>query len=161
VLRKQSIAKDDWDSSAIVSQPNYEWRNNQRVYQGEQVRRTVHITLRKTADYGALLNAITALSPEWISPPQLIHSNLEALHDAAMTRAIARAQTRAGTVAKASGVKLGKVLRVQEQGHAVPETPRLHARMSADMAMATTGTVEVDFGKQRITAQVFMRFAID
>jgi hypothetical protein len=33
--------------------------------------------------------------------------------------------------------------------------------MSADMAMATTGTVEVDFGKQRITAQVFMRFAID
>jgi len=159
-LRDLKIDERDIDSSSIAVQPRYDWRNNQRVYEGETVRRAVRVMLRDTARYGQLISTVVKQAPDAISPPSLTHSNIDVLGDEALANAIARATERARAMAAASGVKLGKVLRVRESsGGSAPEMMYVQARMSADAMSAAP--VEVDFGKQRISAEVQLRFAID
>ncbi len=150
------VKKDDLDSSRISVQPRYNWEDGKRVFQGQQVRRSISIILREPANYGALLAALSALDIEQISPPRPGHSDLDELRLAAMDKALTQGRIKAERIADTMDVDLGDVIRVEELGSSGIAAPRM---MMADAVSESAPKIE--FGKRRISASVALRFAID
>jgi hypothetical protein len=151
------IAEEDIDTARLSVRPDYEWRDGERRYRGQTVQREVGLTLRALDRYGELVAALSRFDIDTLGPPRLGHSNLDALRLEAMDRALEQGFAKARRIASGIGAELGEVLRVEEQGAAPPSPmPRVAAAESMN-----TGAPDVQFGKQRITAAVSMRFAIN
>ncbi len=155
---EQGIAEGDIDSSRASVRPQYEWNDGKRIYRGQTVQRDISLTLRELDRYGALLQALSRLDIYSLGQPQPRHSRLAALRLDAIDAALADAEAKAERMAGTLDVKLGKVISALEQsasGGAMPP-PRAMA-----MAMDSSAAPEVQFGKQRISATVLVRYAID
>ncbi len=154
--REAGVAEDDIDSSRLSVQPEYRWGDGKQIYVGQAVRREITITLRDLEAYGGLVQAISDYAVEGMSAPRLSHSQIDELRLAALDNALAQGFVKARRIAQGIGADLGKVIRVEEQG-AVRAPPMEHM-MAAESAR---GAPTVQFGKQRISAAVSMRFAIN
>jgi uncharacterized protein YggE len=151
------VATDDIDTSRLSVRPDFQWREGQRIYLGQTVRREMVIVLRDTDRYGVLIQALSRFDLHDLSQPQLSHSDLDSLKLEAMEKALENGFRKARRIADSIGVKLGAVLRVEEQGAFHPSPgPRM---MAAEAVSADAPNVQ--FGPQRISASVVMRFAID
>lgn len=151
------VERDDIDSSRLSVQPEFEWQDRTRVYLGQSVQRDTVLTLRDIAQYGELIQALSALELHQISAPVLSHSDQDSLQLQAIDMAVKRATAQAVQVARSIDEELGEVLAVDVHtgGGAAP--------MALAMAEASPqrGAPQVQFGKQRISVSVSMRFAID
>lgn len=154
--REQGIEDDDIDSSRISVRPEYQWRDGQRLYRGQTVQRDISLTLRNLDRYGALLQALSRLDIHSLGQPQPGHSRLAALKLDAIDAAIANAAAKAARMASSLDVQLGKVISAEEQlaGGPVMPAPRM-------MAMESAAAPEIQFGLQRISANVLVRYRID
>ena len=154
--REAGVKKDDIDSAGVTVRPEFEWRDGQRIYQGQTVQRDVNLVLRELDRYGALLQALARLDITRMGSPRLTHSDQTELELRALEQALANGTTKARRIAGAIDAELGEVLRVEEQGtHMAQPMGRM---MAAEAAPG--GAPQVQFGKQRINATVNMRFAI-
>jgi uncharacterized protein YggE len=158
VARAAGVADEDIDSSRLNAFPQYEWRDQQRYYVGETVQRQVVLTLRDLDKYGELLQRLSEAKITSAGQPRLSHSELPALQLQALEAALAMGRRKAATIAAAVGAELGTVLRVEEN-YSPPVQPRM---MYAERAMAADSNeaAGVSFAKQRINAQVQMRFEL-
>jgi uncharacterized protein YggE len=151
------VATEDIDTSRLSVRPNYQWREGQRIYLGQTVRREMTIVLRDIDRYGVLIQALSRFDLRDLSQPQLSHSDLDSLKLDAMEKAIDNGFRKARRIADSIGAELGPVLRVEEQGALQPSpVPRM---MAAEAVSADAPIVQ--FGPQRISASVTMRFAIE
>jgi hypothetical protein len=152
--RELDLKLEDIDSSQLSIMPEYEWRDNQRLYRGQTVQREVSLTLRDVERYGALVESLSRFDIDQMSPPRPAHSDFDQLKLSAITKALERATVKAQHVARTLGVKLGEVLRVEElgSGQVMPA-----GRM---LAMEASSAPEVHFGQQRINASVALRYGI-
>jgi len=159
VARKFGIADDDIDSSRLSQRPEYEWRSNSRHYLGETVQRDIQLKVRNLDGYGRLIQQLTKLDLHQIRPPSLGHSKLEELQLAALENALVRGKRKAQTIANQVAGKLGPVIHVQELGSRnVGPRPRM---MAAEAMSSDAGGAPVfSFGKQRINAQVLVRYGL-
>ena len=153
---KSGIAEEDIDSSRLSVRPEYQWVDGKRNYLGQTVQREVVMVLRELDRYGGLMEALSRFDLEEVRPPQLGHSQLKELELQALEAALANGFVKARRIATGIDADLGDVLRVEEQGTA-PGQPM--ARMMAAES-AGAGGPQVQFGKQRISTTVSMRFAI-
>ena len=151
------VEEGDIDSSRINIQPEYDWKASTRVYRGQSVQRTVSMTLRDTGRYGELVMALSRYDLHSMGQPRLEHSNIDELRLSAMDRALAQGRVKAERIAKGIGADLGSVIRVEEHGGPTP----MPVQRMAMAESAKRGAPSIDFGKQRITVSVAMRFAID
>jgi uncharacterized protein YggE len=157
--REQGVEPEDIDTAQLSVRPEYQWRDGQRSYLGQTVRREMAIVLRKIDRFGALMQALSRLDLQELHQPRLSHSNLEELKLRALEQALINGFNKARRIASGIDARLGRVLQVEEQGAAVPQPqPRM---MAAEIADAAGSAPEIQFGKQRITAVVTMRFAIN
>lgn len=155
--REAGVERDEIDSSQLTVKPEFEWQDRTRVYLGQSVQRDTVFTLREIENYGALVQALTALDLHQISPPVLSHSNREALQLEAIDQAVQRATGRARQVARSIDEDLGEVIGVDVHG-GMEAAPVAFAMAEASSQRAAP---VVQFGKRRISASVSMRFAID
>jgi uncharacterized protein YggE len=155
--RENGVADEDIDSSRLSVRPEYRWRDGQRSYLGQTVQREIMLVLRRLDKYGALVQSLSRYDLQELRAPGLGHSKLEELEIRALEQALANGLAKARRVAAAIDAELGEVIQVEEQGAGgSPPTPRM---MSAEAAVG--GAPQIQFGKQRISATVTMRFAID
>ena len=154
--RENGVADEDIDSSRLSVRPEYEWRDGQRSYLGQTVQRDIMLVLRQLDKYGVLIQSLSRYDLEELRAPQLGHSDLEELEIKALEQALANGLVKARRVAAAIDAELGEVIQVEEQGAGGP--PPVPRMMSAEAAVG--GAPQIQFGKQRISATVTMRFAI-
>ena len=155
--RELGVDKSDIDTARVSVRPEYQWRDGQRIYRGQTVERSITITLRELDIYGALIAALSRYDIDDLGQPVLSHSEIEELKLKALDHALQRGFDKAKRIARGIDARLGDVIRVEEQGTSLP--PPM-TRMLAAEAHAG-GAPEIQFGKQRITASVTMRFAIN
>ena len=153
------VEPKDVDTSQLSVRPEFQWRDGQRHYLGQTVRRDMTIVLRETDRYGTLMQSLSRLDLQELRQPRLSHSNLEALKLKALDQALANGFAKARRIAGGIDAELGRVLQVEEQGAAPLPQPR--RMMAAEVADAGVGAPEIQFGTQRISTSVTMRFAID
>ena len=158
-VRALGVEKQDIDSTRLNAWPEYEWRQNERHYLGEAVQRDILVRVRDLDSYGKLVQALSKLPLHRIDRPTLSHSRRPELQLDALRVAMARGRAKAEAIAGEAGGKLGKVLSVQETG-AAAGAPR-PAMMAEAMRADSGGEPRFSFAKQRISAQLEIRYALD
>lgn len=154
------IESDDLQSSKIHAAPEYDWRDGERILRGQRVTREFQLKLRDVDRYGSLMQALAEAEVTEIGSIRMEFSKETELGNRALTKAIANARSKAGAMADAFDVGLGRVLQVREGGTG-PEPVRYEMRADfAKAQMAGQDDAGLKVGKQRITRTVEAVFAL-
>lgn len=160
ITQTLTIAKQDIEAAKLSNQPLYDWVDNKRKLRAEQVSRQVSITLRQLEQYSTLLHQLLQLPNVQIQRSQSGFDDAAAHSLQATNLALQQAKQKAESMASTLGVRLGKVLSIEEQNQ--PFTPlRTEARLfnvSADSP--STEPAPMLLQKQNINGRVQVRFEI-
>lgn len=150
--KERTVLMDDINASKIHAVPQFEWQNQERIYKGEQVNRTVSIKLLKSERYNDLVDALLAAGITRLQDIRFEFSNRTELEADALKLAIEDASAKAKTIAKQLRVKLEKPFQVSPVSYQ-PVMQRMEMSAMAD----TSGPEpkgELKPGKQIIKQQV-------
>jgi uncharacterized protein YggE len=156
-LKKAGIADRDIQTSSLSLQPQYRYGDNQPpVLTGYQASNRVSVRLRDLAKAGAVIDALVAAGANQIDGPSFGLDKPEAALDEARTQAIATAKGRAELYAKATGLRVKRIVSISESG--VSEGgPRPIMMMRAAKADSTP----VAAGEQTLTVNVAVTFELE
>jgi len=162
-LAKLNIDKDDIRTSQFSVSPLYtqppvrpDGTREPRTIRGYQVTNQVTVTVRKLDRLGDILDKLVSLGSNQLNGVRFEIENPEPLLDQAREAAVLDALRKAKLYANASGVALGPVLKISENGGY--QQP---VYMKAAMAMREDSSVPVAAGTQNLSASVTLTIGIE
>lgn len=154
-MKDQGVAPKDIQTSNYSLQPLYKNNDAAAGIQGYTVSNTVHATVRKTADAGKVIDAGLSAGANTVQGVSFGLEDRAAAEQEALTEAVREARTKADTMAKAAGVQLGGVLRI-EGGAAGPRP--LEAGVGG--VMFARAATPIEAGELTVTANVTILYRI-
>lgn len=136
-LRQAFAASAELSTSGYTLQPEYEYDKAQgrRTQIGVSARNTVHVVLSEIDEAGALIDAAVGAGANEVHSVRFGVSDPDALEQRALSEAAVEARSKAEALAASLGARLGRTLRVEEQGSGTPRPP---VRMMARAESAAT-----------------------
>lgn len=165
-IKQQGISKDDISTTQFTITPIYNYNNGKNDITGYESRQTVTVLLRGVDKSNEALGIIIAKSTEQgvneISNVSLSFDDPENLRQRAREQAVEKAKVRALELAKASGVKLGRILSVNQSGSNFPQaTPYGAYGMGGGYgAMGSSASPNVEPGMQDIIESMTLTFEL-
>lgn len=151
-LRQAGIAPRDLQTSLFRVQPQYERVQNRPPRMvGTEVSAELVVRVRDLSALGDILDRVVSLGANRVIGPDFGFANPEAAHDEARRAAIADAQRRARLMTEALGVRLGRIVSVDESGGPRPMRQFARARGAAPAAAAP---MPIEAGEETIRADV-------
>lgn len=155
-VRDLGVAEGDLQAPDIHFQPEYDYRQGQKLT-GYRVVRRMTARVRDLERLGPLLDAVVAAGANEVQGAEMAASDPSAADHAALAAAVATARARAEAIAQAAGVTLGDVVRVEE-GEAAGTGPRPMGMMA--MAESADVPTEVVAGDLAVTRHIRAWFSI-
>jgi uncharacterized protein YggE len=157
VLKEAQIADKDIQTSRIDISPIYSATREGREPKitGYQVTNQVRVVVRSLPSLGRVLDAVVRSGSNQLGGIRFDIDNKTGVLNQARNRAMQDARARAELYAQAAGVKVGRVLTIQEAGGVVPE-PRGMMRF----AVAAEAAVPVAPGEQELAASVNVTYEL-
>lgn len=157
-LKKAGIADRDIRTSTISLQPQYRYANNQPpVITGYQASNSVTVRFREIAKSGAVLDTLVGQGANQINGPELGLDDPSAAMDEARVDAIGKARARAELYAKASGLKVKRILSISEGSYDMPRPMPVMARAQL---MAEQADTKIMPGEQSLSVSLSVRFEL-
>ena len=156
-LRELTIADADLNAPDVGIQPQYDYRKGQRltVY---RVVRQMTARVRDLDSLGGVLDGLVGAGANEVHGAEMTASDPSAAEHQALRAAVAVARAKAEALAKASGVTLGAVARIEEEpDRSGPPMPKM--RMMA-MAESVEAPTEVAAGDLTVSRRIRAWFAI-
>lgn len=158
--RDNGVPSDEINASKINAVPQFDWKDGERIYKGEQVNRTVSIKLRDAVRYNALVDALLAAGITRLNSVQLEFSDKKALEADAMELALEDAAEQAKTIAKHLRSRIQKPFQIAPlTSHPIMHRLEMTAAMSDSAKPEPKG--ELKLGKQSIKQQVRVVYLLD
>lgn len=158
-LRKAGVADKDMATSSISLSPQYRYAQNEMpVITGYQASNNLTIRFRDIGKSGAILDVLVKEGANQINGPTMTVDKPDAALDAARVSAIKAAQTRASLYATALGLKVKRVVSINESQDYAPQP--MPMMMSARDASAEAKT-EVLPGETSIGVTVSVVFELE
>jgi uncharacterized protein YggE len=159
-LSASGLAEEDVQTSQFSVMPLYEQQRpdpetieSPRII-GYQVSNQVTARVRDLDRLGAVLDALVSAGANSVYGPSFELADPEPLLEQARDAAVADALAKAKRYAAAAGVKLGKIVSIEESGSYAPPRPMMRTEaMASDVPIAP--------GQTELSANVTMVFAID
>lgn len=155
-IRRAGIADKDIETLRVSLSPVFDNAGGQRRQAGYLAANRVMVRLRDLTKVASMLDAVVTAGANDVGGVRFLIADPKPLMDKARREAIADAQRRAKLLADAAGVKLGKVLRIDEAGIRTPQPVFLRAEMAMRSADAPIAP-----GEQEIQASVTVRFGLE
>ncbi|OWK31717.1 SIMPL domain-containing protein [Sphingomonas mucosissima] len=159
-LRSAGIASRDIMTANVGLSPQYRYGENQPpVITGYQATNTVSVKFREVAKSGGVLDALVKAGANQIDGPQMLIDKPAAALDAARIEAVKQARARAALYAQAAGLRVDRIVSIEESGEDRGNNPRppvLHARAE----MASDAQTPVLAGETTVSATVNVRFLL-
>lgn len=155
-LADRGVAEKDLQTSNFNVAPQYRHDpqgRQQPEIAGYQVSNQVSVKVRQLGNLGAVLDELVTKGANQVHGVSFGVAEPEGLLDVARRRAVEDARRKAELYAKAAGVKVGRVVRIDEQGTRVP--PRVES-----FGMARAAAVPVAPGEQQFHASVTVTFEL-
>ena len=108
------VEQKDISSTALQIRPEYEYRDDSRVFSGTIVSRQIEITVKDLKNYPDLMMSLVESKVTQTISTKLSVSNGKSLSNEALVNALKDARLQAEIMAKASGKELGDVHSVSE-----------------------------------------------
>ncbi len=157
VLGANKVATKDIATQSVTVYPEYSYpTSGTPTLSGYRATQSFDITIRSASTAGTVVDAIVDaggdnLQINGLSPFVLDNNKATQI---ARTNAVSRAKAKAASYAKLLGVKLGKVIYLDETS--TPSTYPIYA----STAKADSAETVVDLGEQRVSVSVTVRWAI-
>ena len=157
-VRRAGIAERDIQTASLSLQPQYRYDQNQPpVLTGYQASNTVSLRLRKLNEVGRLLDTLVGVGANQINGPNFRVDNDAGALDEARLQAVATVRARAELYAKATGLRIKRILTIAEQaGFEAPPRP-----MMAMRTMKAEADTPVAPGEVALTVTVTMSFEVE
>jgi len=156
-LTANKIATKDVATQSVSVFPEYTYlANGTPVLSGYRASQSFDITVRAASTAGAVVGAIVDAGGDNLqvnSASPFVLDNDKAT-ETARASAVARAKAKANSYAKLLGVKLGKVIYLDETS--TPSTYPVYAATGKAEDSAT----QIDLGEQKVTVSVTVRWSI-
>jgi len=167
-LRKAGIAERDIQTSNLNLSPVYAQprRNPDGSYDSEpqrivgyQVNNTVNVRQRKLDEYGRVIDTLVSAGANQVNGPSFQIDNSDAALDEARVAAMKAARARGALYAQAAGLRIVRIVSIQESGgYFTPQPVMAMARM--DMAAPAPPPPPVAAGELQLTANVTVQFEL-
>jgi uncharacterized protein YggE len=142
-LEEYDIEEKSLDTSNTQLHPQYEYRNNQRDFKGNQITRKIEFKLNDLAQLQDLIQDITRTEASHIGSIRFTLKNKQKLKRKALNKAINKAKNEAATIAQGFEVNLGKILNVKHVSNEARPAPQMRAMaMSAEMSDSQSNTYQ-------------------
>jgi len=156
-LEAAGILKKNIQTSQLSLQPRYDYRDRRApTISGYEARNTVTAKSEDLDTVGAMLDALVKAGVNNINGVNFSVNNPDAALAEARATAIKDAKAKAQAMADAAGVKLGKLMSLNESNFNA--SPRPMAMMSA--RMESDAVTPIAAGEQSMNVTVNMRYAI-
>ena len=157
-LRKAGVAERDMQTTTVNLSPQYRYADNQPpVITGYQASSRVSVRFRDVATSGRILDALVAAGANQIDGPTLSIDKPEPLLDQAREKAIADAQARAARYARATGLRIKRIVSISEGSSEMPFVRAQYAPMAVRSKAADT---EIAPGEQKIAVSLSVTFEL-
>lgn len=171
-LVDQGVGKDDITTTGYNVNPRYNYpvctggicRSPEVT--GYTVMQSVSVKVRDVSKSGAIVSGVVSKGATGVSGPTFVIDDATKLQDEARGKAIAKAKAKAETIAKQSGIKLGKLLSITDDtqnpmpygmgGDAMYESQKGGGMMAP--AAATAPNIQP--GSQDVTINVTLNYSI-
>ena len=153
------IPEKDIEAARIHNYPQYRWHDGSRTYQGEQVTRDMHITLRNMDQYGELVHKLMKDNRIQVNNTEFRFSNRTKLEHQALKQALLAAKQKATLMANTMDMQLGRVL-VMTEGHSQIPTPMYRMEAMAMAAAPKEKAAPMLVQEQTISSRVEVRFRL-
>ncbi|MBY2964509.1 SIMPL domain-containing protein [Rhizobium leguminosarum] len=163
-LKSGGIAERDLQTSGFSIQPQYNYpqpvdgQQQQPQLIGYQTINSVTVRLRDLAKLGAVIDQSVTLGINQGGEIQFTNDKPDAAIEEARKAAVADAIKRAKTLSEAAGVKLGRILEINENVPRAMPQPVYRATM---MKEAADAAVPVQGGENNYNVSVTVTFAIE
>lgn len=163
-LKSGGIAERDLQTSGFSIQPQYNYpqpvdgQQQQPQLIGYQTINSITIRLRDLAKLGAVIDQSVSLGINQGGDIQFTNDKPDAVIDEARKDAVASAVKKAKTLSEAAGVKLGRILEINENVPRAMPQPVYRATM---MKEASDAAVPVQGGENNYNVSVTVTFAIE
>ena len=123
-IRAAGIAERDIQTSGINLNPQYRYAENlPPAITGYQASNTVSLKVRDIGKLGKVLDALVASGANQVNGPMFEIDEPEAAYDEARRAALAKAQARAKMYADALGLRVRRIVSIDEGGGFQPPMP--------------------------------------
>jgi uncharacterized protein len=158
-IKSAGVEAKDIQTSGFNLQPQYRYGENQPpVVTGYQASNNVNVRLRKIDSVGPVMDALVAKGANQINGPSFMVTNEEAALDQARKEAVTKARKRADLYAEAAGMRVKRILSINEGGGMPPPMPMMRGMaMESAKAMADT---PVASGETSLSVTVNMLFEL-
>jgi uncharacterized protein YggE len=158
-LKRAGVADRDVRTSNISLQPQYRYGNNvPPVITGYQASNNVSVRFRDIEKSGSILDALVATGSNQINGPELGIDDPAAALDEARVEAVTKARARAELYAKASGLRVKRILSISET---MPDLPRPMPVMMRMDASAQSAESKIMPGEQSLAVTLSVRFELE
>ena len=158
-IRKAGIAERDIQTSGINVNPQYRYAENQApAITGYQASNTVSLKVRDIGNLGKVLDALVASGANQVNGPGFEIDKPEAVYDEARRDALKQAQARAQMYANELGLKVRRIVSIDEGGgfSAPPPMPMMAMAGRAEKAYDTA----VSPGETTLSANLSVVFEL-
>jgi uncharacterized protein len=160
-IRAAGIEARDIQTSGFSIQPQYEYVENQRPrITGYQVSNTLTVRIRNLELVGPVLDRVVAQGVNQVNGPTFGLDNPEAALDEARREAIETAMRRGRLYAEGAGMRIRRVVSINESGGIQPQpVPMMMAR--AAMADGAAPQTEIAAGEISLSIQLNVQFELE
>ena len=157
-IKAAGIADRDVQTTGISINPQYRYAENQPpTITGYQANNTLNVKVRDISKLGKVLDALVAVGANQVNGPNFEIDNPDEAYDEARVAAVKKAQARAELYAKALGLRVRRVVSINDGGGYTPPSPAPMMRMAAMGAAADT---PMSPGESSLNASVTIVFEL-
>jgi len=140
-VRKAGIADKDVQTTGVSLQPQYQYVENQPLkLSGYQANNRVSVKVRDVSKVGDVLDAFVAQGANQIDGPSFTLDDPDSALDEARRVALAKARARAAMYAKSLGLKIGRIVSIDETGAGFQPPQPMMMMAKAGMAQDSAQT---------------------
>jgi uncharacterized protein len=157
-LRRAGVADRDIQTSNVSLNPEYRYPENQSPQLvGYTASNTVTVRFRDIRTSGKILDALVAEGANQINGPNLTVDQPEAALDEARSKAIAIGRARAALYARSLGMRVVRIVSINETGGSYPQPP---VPMMMEARAASLPSSKIEPGEQKLQVSVAMTFEL-
>lgn len=158
-LKELGVADRDIQTSGLSINPRYDYENNRSRPKviGFTASNQVTVRLRDLSAAGAIIDQAVQSGANSLGGVSFAFSDPKPLYEEARRDAVADAKAKADLLTDAAGVRLGRLLYIQE-GHTATPQPMVYA---ARMEMAQDQSVPMEAGESTVRASVSLIYEIE
>ncbi len=158
-LKELGVESRDIQTSGLSINPRYNYEKNRSKPEviGFTASNSVTVRLRDLNNAGAVIDQAVQSGANSLGGVNFAFSEPKPLYEEARRDAVADAKAKAALLTEAAGVRLGKLITIQD-GYVSSPQPKMYA---ARMEMASDSAVPMEAGESEITASVSLVYEIE